>query len=168
MTTEETPTGWIGPNWTTKENNQRKHQMMISLDHRKNVEHCPKWGRDTFSTTNQDLANILGKTYFHSDNFHSGDSRLPGSRISRFLNFQIQGCQLAWLAQERQIWMQEKLKSNTPREQQPLHASDKSAIQWNLIRPITGFFGFMFKSVKLFWGQEEFENYPEPYGSVLS
>ena len=58
-----------------------------------------KWleeGSGGFGTfpTNQDLADILGRTDLHSENFHFFDfldSRFLDSQISRFLDFQILG-----------------------------------------------------------------------------
>ena len=49
-----------------------------------------KKGQELFVPTNQDLANILGRTYFDSENLYFGDyfgsqiSRFPGPQIVKF------------------------------------------------------------------------------------
>ena len=48
----------------------------------------------TFSSTHQDLADVLGRPEFDSENFQFS---VFGFQISGFPDFQIQGCQLACL-----------------------------------------------------------------------
>ena len=50
--------------------------------HRQIVRNGPKKGQDVFVSTNQDPANLLGMTHFHSDSVHLFE-------VFGFLDFQI-------------------------------------------------------------------------------
>ena len=91
--------------WNTKKNGQIYNRFLLLfffccfLSMENWHEMAPNEDGSLFSPTNLDLADILGRTDLHSENFNFWDflgfqiPRFPGSWISRFPDFQIQGCQ---------------------------------------------------------------------------
>ena len=77
--------------WPTKENRQ-KYDVFLSLVWcmEKIGWNGPKWGQEDFSPTNQDLADILGRTDLDLENsYFLICFGIPNSQISRSPDFQI-------------------------------------------------------------------------------
>ena len=80
--------------WNAKENREKHPQSLYCFGVWEKLRKWPpKGSRGCCFPTNQDPVSILGRTDFHSDNFHClmcfWNSKFPDFWISRFQDFQI-------------------------------------------------------------------------------